>query len=79
MLIFINLTIIFGLSFAIVKFISTSDFTQKIISFYFLFTGLVILILINSTASFELAIDIAFLLFLLELAALLFLISNHKK
>lgn len=78
MTIFINITILISLALVITKFIITSNSYQKIIGFYFIFTGLIILILINSIAKFQLAIDIAFLLFLLELAAILFLILNKK-
>jgi hypothetical protein len=78
MTIFINITILISLALVIIKFITTSNSYQKIIGFYFIFTGLIILILINSIAKFQLAIDTAFLLFLLELAAILFLLLNKK-
>ncbi len=78
MTIFINITILVGLALVIAKFITTNNSYQKIIGFYFIFTGLIILILVNSIAKFQLAIDIAFLLFLLELAAILFLLLNKK-
>ena len=78
MTIFINITILLGIALVTKKFITTNNSYQKIIGFYFIFTGLIILILINSIAKFQLAIDIAFLLFLLELAAILFLLLNKK-
>ena len=60
------------------KFISTKNSEQKIISFYFIFTQIIILILFNWQAKPQFAIDIAVLLFLLELVAVLFLLL-HKK
>ncbi|MES2677573.1 MAG: hypothetical protein V4612_04595 [Pseudomonadota bacterium] len=78
MTIFINITILLGLTLVIAKFITTNNSYQKIVGFYFTFNGLIILILTNSINKFQSAIDIAFLLFLLELAAILFLLLNKK-
>jgi len=78
MIIFINIIILISLALAISKFIISDDSFDKIISFYFVFTGLIILILINSITKFQLIIDIAFLLFLLELSAMLLLLLNKK-
>ncbi len=52
---------------------------EKILSFYFIFTNIIILILVNSIASFEVVLDIIIMLFLLKLVAVLFLLFNRKK
>jgi multisubunit Na+/H+ antiporter MnhF subunit len=78
MIIFINLTILICLTLVIIKFISSNDSYQKIIGFYFVFTKLIILILFNSISKFEHIADIILLLFLVELAAVLFLLFNQK-
>jgi hypothetical protein len=78
MIILINITILIGLALVLVKFASTKDDYQKIIGFYFVFTKLIILILFNSISKFEYIADIALLLFLLELAAILFLLLNKN-
>lgn len=78
MSIFINIAILTSLALITAKFIITKNSYQKIIGFYFVFTGLIILVLVNSIAPFQLTIDIAFLLLLLELAAILFLLLNNK-
>ncbi len=52
---------------------------EKILGFYFIFTNIIILILINSVASFEEILDIIIVLFLLKLVAVLFLLFNKKK
>ncbi len=78
MTIFINITILICLALVVVKFISSADSYQKIIGFYFVFTKLIILILFNSISKFEYIADIILLLFLVELAAVLFLLFNQK-
>ena len=74
----INIIMFLNLFLLAFKFISTKNSEQKIISFYFIFTQIIILILFNWQAKPQFAIDIAVLLFLLELVAVLFLLL-HKK
>jgi multisubunit Na+/H+ antiporter MnhF subunit len=78
MIIFINIIILLCIAIAAIKFASSNNSYQKIIGFYFIFTKLIILILFNSISKFEYIADIALLLFLLELAAILFLLFNKK-
>ncbi len=52
---------------------------EKILGFYFIFTNIIILILVNSVVSFEEILDIIIVLFLLKLVAVLFLLYNKKK
>ena len=78
MIIFINSTILLCLALCIIKFISSQNSYQKIIGFYFVFTKLIVLILFNSISKFEYIVDVVLLLFLLELAAVLFLLFNKK-
>lgn len=61
------------------KFFTAQNSYEKILGFYFIFTGIIILILINSVASFEEILDIIIVLFLLKLVAVLFLLFNKKK
>lgn len=52
---------------------------EKILSFYLIFTNIIILLLVNSVANFEDVLNIIILLFLLKTAAVLFLLLNRKK
>jgi multisubunit Na+/H+ antiporter MnhF subunit len=52
---------------------------EKIAGFYFIFTSIIVLILINSTTNFDAILDIVIILFLLKLVAVLFLLFNRKK
>lgn len=52
---------------------------EKILNFYFIFTNVIILILVNSIANFESVLDIIIMLFLLKLVTVLFLLFNRKK
>jgi hypothetical protein len=78
MITLINLVILACLFLVITKFILSTDSYQKIIGFYFAFSKLIILILFNSISKFEHIADIILLLFLVELAAVLFLLLNQK-
>jgi multisubunit Na+/H+ antiporter MnhF subunit len=62
-----------------IKFFKARNSYEKILSFYFIFTNIIILILINSVTSFEEILDIIIILFLLKLVAVLFLLFNKKK
>ena len=62
-----------------VRFFKTRNSYEKILGFYFIFTNIIILILINSVTSFEEILDIIIVLFLLKLVAVLFLLFNKKK
>ncbi len=52
---------------------------EKIAGFYFIFTNIILLILINAMTSFDDILDIIIILFLLKLVAVLFLLFNRKK
>jgi len=52
---------------------------EKISSFYFIFTNIILLILLNSIADFDAILDIIIILFLVQLVAVLFLLFNRKK
>lgn len=71
--------ILLTLTILAVKFLTSHNSYEKILSFYFIFTNITLLILLNSTANFEAVLDIAIILFLLQLVAVLFLLSNCKK
>ena len=62
-----------------VKFFTAQNAYEKIISFYFIFTNFIILILINAVTNFDAMLDIIIVLFLLQLVAVLFLLFNRKK
>jgi len=51
---------------------------EKIASFYFIFTNIILLILLNSIADFDAILDIIIILFLVQLVAVLFLLFNRK-
>jgi hypothetical protein len=76
--IFINIAIFLNLSLVMFKFMVTKFQQQKIICFYFAFTQLIILILLNWAAKPGFTIDIALLLFVLELVVVLFLLYNKR-
>lgn len=60
------------------KIIEAANLYEKIVSFYAAFTNIIILFLINSISKFEYIIDLALLLFLLQLIGILFLLLNRK-
>lgn len=62
-----------------IKFFRADNSYEKILGFYFIFTNIIILILINSITSFEEILNIIIVLFLLKLVAVLFLLFNKKK
>ncbi len=75
----VSLLIILSIAIIAIRFFVAQNSYEKILSFYFIFTNLIILILINSIASFEAILDIIIILFLLKLVAVLFLLFNRKK
>jgi len=79
MILFLNLTILISIILIGIKLVSASNIYEKIISFYFIFTNAIILLIINSISKFDYVIDLALLLFLAELIGVLFLLLNRKK
>ena len=75
----VSFLIIISLSILAVRFFIAQNSYEKIISFYFIFTILIILILINAVSNFDAILDIIIILFLLKLVAVLFLLFNRKK
>jgi len=61
------------------RYFAAQNSYEKILGFYFTFTNVIILILVNSIANFEAILDIIIVLFLLKLVAVLFLLFNRKK
>lgn len=77
--IIVSFLIIISLAIIAVRFFIAQNSYEKIISFYFIFTILIILILINAVSNFDAILDIIIILFLLKLVAVLFLLFNRKK
>ncbi len=75
----VSLLIAIAVAFISFKFLRASNAYEKIISFYFILTNIIILILANSVANFDEILDIAIILFLLKLVTVLFLLYNKKK
>jgi multisubunit Na+/H+ antiporter MnhF subunit len=75
----ISFLLIICLSIITARFFTAHNSYEKILSFYFIFTNIIILILINSISNFEAILDIIIILFLLKLVAVLFLLFNRKK
>ncbi len=75
----VSFLIVIAVSFIGFKFLQASNAYEKIISFYFILTNIIILILANSVANFDEILDIAIILFLLKLVTVLFLLYNKKK
>lgn len=61
------------------KFFKAQNSYEKILGFYFIFTNIIILILVNSVTGFEEILNIIIILFLLKLVTVLFLLFNKKK
>lgn len=76
---FISFFVIISIIITAIKFFTAQNSYEKILSFYFIFTNIIILIMINSVANFEAILDIIVILFLLNLVAVLFLLFNKKK
>ncbi len=75
----ISLFIVLTIVIIAVKSFGGANAYEKILGFYFIFTNIIILILINSITSFDEILDIIIVLFLLKLVAVLFLLFNKKK
>ena len=75
----VSFFIIITISILSIRLFLSKNVYEKILSFYFIFTNIIILILFNSIASFEVVLDIIIMLFLLKLVAVLFLLFNRKK
>ena len=75
----ISTAIIISLAIIAIRYFISQNPYEKILSFYFVFTNIIILILVNSISNFDAILDIIILLFLLKLVAVLFLLFNRKK
>lgn len=71
--------LLISLFFVALRFFKANNAYERILSFYFIFTNLIILILLSSSLNFESLLDIVIMLFLLKLVAVLFLLFNRKK
>ena len=76
---FISFFLIIAIIIIGIRFFIAQNSYEKILSFYFIFTNLILLILVNSVSNFDSVLDIIILLFLLKLTAVLFLLFNRKK
>ena len=79
MLEIISIFIFIALLLVIVKIFNAHNVYEKILGFYFIFSLLILLILINSTVSFDATLDIVIVLFFLQLAATLLLLLKLEK
>ena len=61
------------------RMINSQNSYEKILSFYFIFTNFIFLIITQSITSFDSILDIIIMLFLLKIIATLFLLFNRKK
>ena len=75
----ISFFLVIALVLITIRFFVAQNSYEKILSFYFIFTNIILLILINSVTSFDKILDIIIMLFLLKLMAVLFLLFNRKK
>ena len=75
----VSFFLIISLIIITIRFFIARNSYEKILSFYFIFTNIIILILVNSIANFDAILDIVIILFLLKLVAVLFLLFNRKK
>jgi multisubunit Na+/H+ antiporter MnhF subunit len=75
----ISFFLILTIALIAVRFFIAHNSYEKILSFYFAFTNIIILILINSVSNFDAILDIIIILFLLQLVTVLFLLFNRKK
>lgn len=76
---FISFFLIITIAIIGIRFFIAQNSYEKILGFYFIFTNLILLILVNSVSNFDSILDIIILLFLLKLTAVLFLLFNRKK
>lgn len=79
MLQIVNFFVILSILVITAKLLFAKNVYEKILSFYFIFTNIIILILVDSTIGFESILDIIILLLLLKIVAVLFLLLNRKK
>lgn len=75
----ISISVAISIAIIAIKFFAAKNSYEKIISFYFIFTNIIILIFVNAVSGFEEIIDIIIVLFLLKLVTVLFLLFNKKK
>lgn len=76
---FISFFLVISITLIATRFFIAQNSYEKILSFYFIFTNLILLILFNAVANFDSVLDVIILLFLLKLMAVLFLLFNRKK
>ncbi len=76
---FISFFLVISIALILIRFFIAQNSYEKITSFYFAFTNLILLILTNSVSNFEAMIDMIIVLFLLKLTAVIFLLFNKKK
>ena len=79
MSIIISIAVIFALIAVNFRLLTANNVYEKIAGFYFIFTGFILLILINAVTNFDAMLDIIIILFLLQFVAILFLLFNRKK
>lgn len=79
MSIIISIAVIFALIAVTFRLLTANNVYEKIAGFYFIFTGFILLILINAVTNFDAMLDIIIILFLLQFVAILFLLFNRKK
>jgi multisubunit Na+/H+ antiporter MnhF subunit len=79
MITIIPFVLIAAISIVFIRFFFAQNTYEKIAGFYFIFTNIIILIMVSSIADFESILDIIIILFLVKLMAVLFLIFNRKK
>ncbi|MBU6339245.1 MAG: hypothetical protein KGQ36_04640 [Rickettsiales bacterium] len=70
--------IIFAIALMIIKLVKAANKYEKILSFYLAMCSGLILIIINSAVGYENILDIAIILLLLQIPAILFLLHNKK-
>ncbi len=75
----ISIFVTISIAIIALRFVAAKNSYEKIISFYFIFTNIIILIFVNAISGFDEIIDIIIVLFLLKLIAVLFLLFNKKK
>jgi hypothetical protein len=71
----ISFFIIFAISLILIKLVKAANNYEKIFSFYLVINSCLILIMINSAVGFENILDISIILLLLQVPAILFLLS----
>lgn len=79
MFILVPILVVLSLAIITIKFFIANNSYEKILSFYFIFSNIIILITMSAINHFDSILDIIILLFLLKLVTMLFLLFNKKK